>query len=231
MTMSLRSKDLASFPAVVGTVHTPAGLRQAQGLARREVDFLELRIDAFANSTAPLRAAIPKLKPPLLITVRHPLEGAVLRLTPARRLELFEQFLPFATLIDLELRSAKKFAPLIRKAQAAGTTVILSHHDFARTPARKQLHRLAGLSRQLGGDIFKVAAVTSSPKDIATLLGFMAAEKRIPLSVMGMGNLGKISRLLFARTGSLLNYGFLDKAHVRGQWPAVLLKQRLTELE
>ena len=47
---------------------------------------------------------------------------------------------------------------------------------------------------------------------------------------MGMGPLGKVSRLLFAQLGSVLNYGFLHEAQVSGQWEATLLKQRLSEL-
>ena len=51
-----------------------------------------------------------------------------------------------------------------------------------------------------------------------------------PLSVMGMGPLGKASRLLFARAGSLLNYGYLGEPQVSGQWSALTLKARLEEV-
>ncbi|MEI7773411.1 MAG: type I 3-dehydroquinate dehydratase, partial [Verrucomicrobiota bacterium] len=50
------------------------------------------------------------------------------------------------------------------------------------------------------------------------------------LSVMGMGAYGQISRLVLGRCGSVLNYGYLDRPQVPGQWPAELLKQRLLEL-
>jgi 3-dehydroquinate dehydratase-1 len=53
---------------------------------------------------------------------------------------------------------------------------------------------------------------------------------KLPLSVMGMGAYGKVSRLLLARAGSVLNYGYLDEPQVSGQWEATLLKQRLAEL-
>jgi 3-dehydroquinate dehydratase-1 len=48
---------------------------------------------------------------------------------------------------------------------------------------------------------------------------------------MGMGALGKVSRLLFARAGSVLNYGYLDQPNASGQWEATLLKERLKELQ
>ena len=224
-------KVLPPPSAVVGTIHTPPGLRGALNLNRTDVDFLELRADAFADSPNKVLAVLPKLKLPLILTVRHPLEGGAQRLARAERLELFRLFLPFATLIDVELRCAKQFASVIEEAHSRGAGVILSHHDFVRTPAQNRLHDLASLAKQLGGDIFKVATTTGSPSDLVTLLGFLGDEKRIPLSVMGMGRLGKVSRLLFSQAGSRLNYGYLDKAQVKGQWPAPLLKKRVAELE
>jgi 3-dehydroquinate dehydratase-1 len=47
---------------------------------------------------------------------------------------------------------------------------------------------------------------------------------------MGMGPLGKVSRLVLGAAGSRLNYGYLDKPQVPGQWPAAELAQRLREV-
>jgi 3-dehydroquinate dehydratase-1 len=47
---------------------------------------------------------------------------------------------------------------------------------------------------------------------------------------MGMGPLGKVSRLVLAAAGSRLNYGYLDKPQVAGQWPALELARRLEEI-
>jgi 3-dehydroquinate dehydratase-1 len=45
-----------------------------------------------------------------------------------------------------------------------------------------------------------------------------------------MGPLGKVSRLVLAAAGSRLNYGYLDKPQVAGQWPARELALRLGEV-
>jgi len=45
-----------------------------------------------------------------------------------------------------------------------------------------------------------------------------------------MGTFGKLSRVTLAAAGSVLNYSYLEKAQVPGQWPAALLKERLAEL-
>ncbi len=55
---------------------------------------------------------------------------------------------------------------------------------------------------------------------LAQLLGIFGKKQPLPLSVMGMGRFGKISRLLLAQAGSVLNYGYLDRPNASGQWEA-----------
>ena len=47
---------------------------------------------------------------------------------------------------------------------------------------------------------------------------------------MGMGPLGKVSRLVLPSVGSLLVYGYLDRPQVEGQWPAQEVARRLQEI-
>ena len=81
-----------------------------------------------------------------------------------------------------------------------------------------------------GADIVKIAARVSDSKQLGRLLTLFAGRISVPLSLMGMGPLGKVSRLLFACAGSVLNYGYLGEPQVPGQWEAVILKKRLAEL-
>jgi 3-dehydroquinate dehydratase-1 len=218
---------------VVATVHSDASLAAARTLRAGDVDFIELRVDAFAQDPEPLLHAAAELPAPLIVTVRHPMEGGTAAaLTVEKRRELFEKFLHCAAVVDVELRSAMELSQVLENARASGTKILLSHHDFQKTPAREQLAALAQQAREAGADIFKVAAVASEASDLATLLDFLICEKNgLALSVMAMGAFGKISRLLFAQTGSVLNYGFLDQANASGQWPARLLKERIAELK
>ena len=66
--------------------------------------------------------------------------------------------------------------------------------------------------------------------DLGRLLALFANRPPLPLSVMGMGPYGKMSRLLFARVGSVLNYGYLHRPNASGQWEARVLKARVSEL-
>lgn len=233
--MFLLKKDSPVVPgSVVGTVHSRASLAAALRLASGRVDFLEVRVDAFAEEreAARLEKSLSRLPAPLIVTVRHPLEGGAGCLGVARRRALFQRFLPYASLVDVELRSAQALGDVLSAARTRGRGVILSHHDFRRTPSLARLQTLRGKAARAGCSIFKVAAMANTPHDAARLLDFLThrGSGQPSLAVMGMGAYGKMSRLALGNAGSVLNYGYLDRPQVSGQWPAVLLKERLREL-
>ena len=224
--------------AVVGTIPGMGALAAARKLRKGAVDFLELRVDTFAehpDELDQLEAAAPRLRAPAIVTVRHFAEGGANRLSVVQRRALFRRFLPYASLIDVELRSATQLADVLREARERGIGVILSHHDFRATPSLERLRTLADQAMETGCDIFKLATVTRSVEALTVLLQLMAAQQRptrggMAMAVMGMGEFGKLSRLALARAGSVLNYGYLDTPQVPGQWPAEVLKKRIVEL-
>jgi 3-dehydroquinate dehydratase-1 len=217
-------------PLVVGTIHSKGALQRALRLRRGEVDLLELRVDAFAEEAGVLLKAIPKLPAPLLLTVRHPKEGAMAALSLGERRELFGQFLPLCEWMDVEVRSLAQLAPVISRARAMGVRLIVSDHHFSRTPALEVLRRRLKLAQVVEPDVIKVAAAAKSPRDVSKLLDFLVTEPQGRLAVMGMGPYGQVSRLVLGSCGSVLNYGYLHEALVPGQWEATELKKRLLEL-
>jgi 3-dehydroquinate dehydratase I len=228
--------SILSHPGTVGTVHCKESIRAAALLKPGECDWLELRVDNFFGKTESLLEAAAAMRLPRIVTVRHPSEGGAAldvtpAITPAQRRGLYEDFLPLVTLADIELRQAAKMKSVIASARAAGVGIILSHHDFARTPSLKALRELARRARGEGADVFKVAAMANTLGDLARLLDFLGSEKPgMEFAVMGMGRFGKISRLTLAAGGSCLNYGYLGKPNASGQWPAPILKARISEL-
>ena len=76
----------------------------------------------------------------------------------------------------------------------------------------------------------KIATTLRGPGDLARLLQLLESMKRLPLSIMGMGALGRASRLVLAKCGSVLNYAHLGESNAPGQWPARQLKELLREL-
>ena len=227
---SKKRGELQKSFQIVGTIPTPAALACAKELPPAAVDLFELRVDHFAADPRPLARAIPKFAAPLIVTVRHPLEGGAGDLSTARRRELYAQFLPAAKYIDIELRSVRHLATTIADARARGVRIILSAHFFNTTPSLARLEALRDCAFDAGADVFKVATLTRTLPDVITLASLLAStSRRRALAVMGMGAFGKMSRPFLACAGSVLNYGYLDAAQVPGQWRAPLLKERLAE--
>lgn len=195
-----------------------------------EVDLLELRVDGFEGRTELLKGAAKRLPAPLLLTVRHPGEGGMASWNLAARREMFRQFLPLVDWMDVEVRSLKAMQAEIALGKSMGVRLIVSDHHFKGLPAMGRLRGRSELAWRAGAEVFKVAATLLSAAELEKMLGFLNRGRPGTLSVMGMGPLGQVSRLLFGKCGSVFNYGYLDRAQVSGQWEAVLLKQRLAEL-
>lgn len=218
-------------PNVVGSVHSLESLQKAARLAADAVDILEIRLDLLIEVLPQLRKTLPKLPFPLLLTARHPREGGHGDLSVSARRDLLTEFLPCASGVDLELRSLDPLADVADLVAQRGVRLVISCHNFQKVPSLPELADLRRRAQKSGADIFKIAAQLHSAKDLGRMLSLFPASHGMHLSVMGMGDFGRVSRLLFARMGSVLNYGYLDRASVPGQWPAVLLKQRLGELQ
>jgi 3-dehydroquinate dehydratase I len=229
-------REMASYlpktAAVVGTIHSASALHEALRLKPGEVDLLELRVDHFMSDPSALRRALPKLRFPLIVTVRHPAEGGAAKLGGKERSELYREFLRAAAMIDVELRSAKTLRAVLDEAAEAGVSRILSWHDFRRTPKRPELEQRWEEAKRFSPEVIKFATRTASAAHLGVLLDFLTSRPRRPAaSVMGMKEFGKISRLTLGAAGSVLNYGYLGELQVLGQWPARVLKERLRELE
>ncbi len=201
-------------------------------MGSNEADLVEVRLDSPELMPAPhLADELRTTDKPLLFTARHPDEGAFSPLSAEERSRFLQMALPKATLIDVELRSLPTHAKLIDEAKQNGVAVVISHHDFSATPTAADLEKTARAARAAGADIVKIACYCVHPTELARLLAFFADQcETTTLALMGMGPLGPISRLLFATLGSRLNYGAVGIPQVPGQWPAALLKSRISEL-
>jgi len=219
----MRQKNKPSKTCVVGIVDSAAALSVAGKLSGSSVDYLEWRADCLPGDMR-----IPESIFPWILTVRHFLEGGKRELTPQRREVIFSLNLSAASAVDIELRSFRSLSGTIASARARKIQVVASFHDFKKTPSSGKLRDLVTQAKDQGADIFKVATRTESPADVSRLLDLLQARS-IPLSVMGMGRLGFGSRILFAQCGSILNYGWLHRPNVPGQWEATELKRVLTQ--
>lgn len=214
----------------VATAHTVAGLREAVRLPARAADFVEVRLDCLASHGSLLDSVLPDVRIPVLITARHLAEGGAGELTTRERRALLEKYLPRASAVDVELRSSVAMRPVLDSAAARGIPCVVSHHDFRRTPPLARLRAVVRDARKAGAGVVKVATQLRHAGDLAVLLILQTMEGRRGLATMGMGPLGRVSRLALAAAGSRLNYGYLDRPQVPGQWPARRLRELIKEI-
>src|SRR5439155_9766088 len=205
-------------PRVVGVIASGAGLDCALQMRTRP-DLFELRLDRLADIIEQLENKWSRLRAPLISTARHPPEGGAKKLTLGQRRDLLTRFLPYAEYVDVELRSAFALRSLLGLAQEKRVRRIISFHNFRSTPPLRVLAAKADAARAHGANIFKAATRTDTPNQLARLLQLVATEVvDLPVSAMGIGNLGAISRVLLARAGSVLVYASITaRSDLEGQ--------------
>ena len=213
-----KSAKATARPRIVAVIASAGDLVRA-GRLRRLPDLFEVRLDALSGMASELSRAIASLRAPLIITARHPVEGGQNELSAARRRALLLEFLPQARYVDVELRSVRELAAVIADARRVKVALIISVHDFRRTPGVDELHKLAARARAASADVFKLATRVDNSADLARLIaGFEAIDTEVPISAMGMGKFGREARRALLARGSVLNYAHLGTAQAEGQF-------------
>jgi len=201
-------------------------------------DVLEFRLDNLVSELGRASKTLDVLPSEyqILATARHPAEGGVGDLGSSRRIEMYETFLNQSHLIDIELRTLESNEPglseIVQKAVEGGVQLIASFHDFEKCPSREVLADKAEAAYELGADIAKIAVVIENFTEMNRLVELVEGQnaKGRAISAMGMGPLGKLSRLVLAKAGSCLNYGYLQKENAPGQWKADRLQGLIADL-
>jgi len=97
--------------------------------------------------------------------------------------------------------------------------VIVSFHDFEKTPNIKRLHTIAQKMKDAGADIVKLATMVHHPQDNEVLMEFALDLKKEHQKhvVIGMGQLGIMTRVFSRPMGNEINFVTLDKQTAPGQ--------------
>jgi 3-dehydroquinate dehydratase-1 len=215
---------------VVGSLIAPIPNGLEPQSVMQGCDVVEFRLDAFAHDMSAVRSLMTASPAPVLVTARDPREGGKNSLGLSPRRALLLSLLDEADLVDVEIANLGVLGDVVGEARESNVLVVGSYHDFQGLPPRQQLDDMAAEARSVGVDIVKFALTLSQPADLVVLTSLLDSAAPGSLSVMGMGPLGPVSRLLCGQLGSVLNYGYLDEATIPGQWPAAELKRLLTWL-
>lgn len=206
-------------------------IAQARDLNPLWTDVAEWRVDWYAEPFDPskvkdvlkeLRSVLGDL--PLLITFRTSKEGGEKEIDAKTYLDLNLHAIQsgLIDLIDIELFQGEALvANLITQAHAHGVKVIVSSHDFEKTPDKDELISRMCKMQDMGADIPKIAVMPQNKQDVLTLL--TATEEMFrchaqgPIITMSMSKTGVLSRLCGEVFGSSMTFGSAGCASAPGQ--------------
>jgi 3-dehydroquinate dehydratase I len=204
---------------IVGVVASRADWKVVTQADASELDLCELRMDLLITEQIQPQRYLKPLPFPRILTIRDPKEGGKHGLSENQRVNLFAELLPHVDYIDIELRNFGLYADVVAAARTSAKQLIVSVHDLEKTPDAEQLEGWANETEERSPDaIFKISVKMSRWEEMVRLGNFLVNQSRIRVAAMGMGPLGKISRLLFARLGSELTYAACGETVVSGQW-------------
>ena len=187
-------------------------------------DLVEIRADGLKDKrelTKLIKQAKSKTNLPIILTIRMKNEGGAFEGTEEERVQCIKEGLELVDFVDIELRMDKeKRDEIIAIAKSNGVKVILSYHDFEKTPEEDEMKSVLAEEEAAGADIAKLALTANFSSDVIRLLNVtqqMREKLKIPLCTISMGKAGTIARIASPIFGSALTYGYITKETAPGQ--------------
>ncbi len=170
---------------------------------REYIDLCELRLDYLDDKEQKRASLFPQMVDlPVILTFRRIQDGGKCSISEKGRRSLMFQALDGSfSYVDIE--EDVKRSEVEEKARSKGIRIIRSLHDFERVP-EDIFSRLYHLAEK--GDIAKVAVTPRSFQDVLTLFRVEEELKGVEKIVIGMGDYGVCTRILYQRLGSMLTF-------------------------
>ena len=161
---------------------------------------------------------------PILATFRSKKEGGEKQLATADYITLNKMIIETAMidLIDVELFTGEEFVrELVVAAHHRGIKVVMSNHDFFKTPDKEEIINRLCRMQEMGADLPKIAVMPQNTDDVLTLLSatneMMTKYADRPIITMSMKGMGVISRLTGEVFGSAITFGAAGMVSAPGQ--------------
>jgi len=203
-----------------------APVKDAVYAKKAGASMLELRLDQFKSIelqylTSTIKEVKRRTHLPVIATMRLrgkekflPLQH---RIKEDKRLEILSGILPLVDLVDIELSAKMIIKRVISRAHSLDKKVIVSYHNFKKTPTLRELDSIAREARKKGADIVKLATFALKEEDVARLMTFTHLSRIRPIVTIAMGSIGSVSRLIAPIFGSSITYVAVTKKAAPGQ--------------
>lgn len=223
----MSQKPMIAIPVMARTL--PELEEELTALAPLDFDVLEWRMDGLSSlSPALVKKGLALVKShcqrPVIATIRTSKEGGSFPYEDA----LYESCVtavmtglrPGSDAVDVEMERTP--APrLIEKARALGLSVIVSFHDFSRTPKKEDIVSRFLTMKARHASIGKIAVMAHSREDACTMMDAMAQVHKtapeFPFIGISMGPCGQVTRTEGGKAGSILTFASAGEASAPGQ--------------
>jgi 3-dehydroquinate dehydratase type I len=203
------------IPIVAGT-HAGAMRTIERGAAAADV--IELRMDLIHNGRlVELINQARDCDKAVKVLVTHRRKARCNPLAERKRIDVLKEAVQLgADYVDVELETDRmlreELLTTIKRLQNR-TALIVSHHDFRRTPTLRALKTLFKGCVKAGAEIVKIVTWARSPEDNLWVLRLFsdAKQENIGLIAFCMGPEGRLSRIAAPILGSCLSYVTLHR--------------------
>jgi len=178
--------------------------------AVKGLEMAEIRIDRTRLSPAEIRRLFAA--PATLVATCRP--GT--RTDAERTAALLAAIDAGAAFVDIESDApAALRKTILAAARQARCRVVVSHHDFDRTPPRDRLLRLVAACFDRGADVAKICCRVRDARECARMLSLYGTRRN--LIALGLGELGVVTRVAALFLGAPWTYASLAPGEETGE--------------
>ena len=199
--------------------NTPEKIRSKLKVALKKSDYVEIRLDFLKSEQIPKTLEIIKKDlNKVVCTLRPKTEGGKFTGNEKERIsiiKLIAEYNPF--LLDIEFNTLNKNKELFRYLKSTKTKLLVSWHDFKKTPENLELKNKIKQMSKFSTNV-KIVSTAKSTDDSTRMLELYNNKGKNNLISFAMGDFGRISRILCLYLGSPYTYVSLGKAIAPGQF-------------
>ena len=198
---------------------SPGKLNKLLKSSLKRSDYVEIRFDFMEPNKVPLALnLIKKHLSRCICTLRPRSEGGKFSSNEKNRisiLKLIAEYNPY--LLDVEYNTLRKNKTLQQYLRKTKTNLLISWHDFVKTPNIRYLKSMRKKMVKFSKNI-KIVTTSKSMKDTLAILSLYKFQSNTNLIAFAMGDYGRMSRILCTQLGSPYTYVSLGKPVAPGQF-------------
>jgi len=185
--------------------------RKAQRAEALSADLVEVRLDRLSNHRGVSKVA-GAVEIPIVATNRPVSQRGSFARSESERLSLLMDAVEGgADYVDIE-SSTSHLDQVIDTFRKTSAKIILSHHNYSRTPKLSELKSTLAKLQKSKSDLYKIVTTARSLEDNLTILSLLKTSRRTsPLVSFAMGKPGVWSRILAPFYGADFTYASLRR--------------------